>query len=170
MRPLLDALTNYGGLAAYGAYRAVEHNRQMWAWAFGATALLFNPFFPVRLDRKTWAVLDVGGAVLMCVSVVTDQAEVVRKRWNGKRIARADGRVATTVEPPTELDTRRGVPVIDAQVAAVFVCPNQRCGHRNRVPFEHLGGWSAAGSARTNLLSRMSLGTTNALDGQWLPT
>ena len=56
-------------VAGYGAYLASERRQQPWMWAFGATALLFNPFVPVHLDRATWAVLDVAAAVLMLWSL-----------------------------------------------------------------------------------------------------
>ena len=56
-------------VAGYGAYIASERKQQPWMWAFGATALLFNPFVPVRLDRATWAVLDVAAAALMLWSL-----------------------------------------------------------------------------------------------------
>ena len=58
-----------GLVAAYGVYLAVERQQQRWAWAFGATAFLFNPFLPVRLDRSTWAIVDVAAAILMLSSV-----------------------------------------------------------------------------------------------------
>jgi hypothetical protein len=56
-------------VAGYGAYLASERTQPPWAWAFGATALLFNPFLPVRLDRSTWALLDVAAALLMLSSL-----------------------------------------------------------------------------------------------------
>jgi len=56
-------------VAGYGAYVASERKQPTWMWAFGATAPLFNPFVPVRLDRGTWAVLDVAAAALMLWSL-----------------------------------------------------------------------------------------------------
>jgi hypothetical protein len=56
-------------VAGYGAHLASERKQQPWMWAFGTTALLFNPFVPVRLDRTTWAVFDVAAAVLMLWSI-----------------------------------------------------------------------------------------------------
>lgn len=56
-------------VAAYGAYLAVERQQRVWFWIFGVVALLFNPFLPIRLDRATWAVLDVAAALLILASL-----------------------------------------------------------------------------------------------------
>ena len=56
-------------VGGYGAFVASERKQQAWMWAFGVTALLFNPFVPVHLDRATWAVLDLTAGVLFLVSV-----------------------------------------------------------------------------------------------------
>ena len=56
-------------VGAYAAYVAAERRQHSWMWAFGVTALLFNPFLPVRLDRATWAVLDVAAGVLFLTSL-----------------------------------------------------------------------------------------------------
>jgi hypothetical protein len=56
-------------VAGYGAFLASERQHQRWMWALGLTALLFNPFVPVRLDRSTWAVLDVATGLLILASL-----------------------------------------------------------------------------------------------------
>ncbi len=45
---------------AYVAWLAYEERREKWIWAFGFVAVLFNPFFPIYLDRETWVVIDFG--------------------------------------------------------------------------------------------------------------
>jgi Family of unknown function (DUF6804) len=55
-------------VAAYVAYVGFESKKPTWAWVFGAVALLFNPFVPLRLDRWTWAALDVATALLIFCS------------------------------------------------------------------------------------------------------
>lgn len=84
-------------VAVHTAYVACERARtastqqwrgkqQRWMWAFGVTALLFNPFLPVRLDRGTWALLDVGAALLFVVSIADDARFKFRKhRQRAKR-------------------------------------------------------------------------------------
>jgi hypothetical protein len=52
-------------VCAYGTYVAVERRQRTWMWTFGVVALLFNPFLPIRLDRSTWAIVDVCVALLM---------------------------------------------------------------------------------------------------------
>jgi hypothetical protein len=41
-----------------------ENRGRGWAIPFGATTLIFNPLLPVHLDRETWALLNIGAAVL----------------------------------------------------------------------------------------------------------
>lgn len=43
---------------AYVAWMAYEGQKEKWVWVFGFVAVLFNPFFPVHLDRETWVVID----------------------------------------------------------------------------------------------------------------
>lgn len=43
---------------AYVAWMAYEGQKEKWVWVFGFVAVLFNPFFPVHLDRDTWVVID----------------------------------------------------------------------------------------------------------------
>lgn len=41
-----------------------------WSIAFGAAALLFNPFEPIHLSREVWAPIDVVVAVLFVANLV----------------------------------------------------------------------------------------------------
>lgn len=40
------------------AYSFYNSKQQGWALAFGAIAFLFNPIFPVFLNRSTWSGID----------------------------------------------------------------------------------------------------------------
>ena len=53
------------GVNAYGAYFAKEIDKIGWAWALGIIAVIFNPIFPIHLDRDTWVIIEVGVAVFM---------------------------------------------------------------------------------------------------------
>ena len=57
------------GVATHSAYQAVECHKNGWAWALGLVALVFNPIIPVHLGRDLWAVIDIGVATLLLVSV-----------------------------------------------------------------------------------------------------
>lgn len=51
---------------AYVAWMAHGGQKEKWIWIFGLVAVLFNPFFPVHLDRDTWVVIDsIVGAFLL---------------------------------------------------------------------------------------------------------
>ena len=43
---------------AYVAWMAYEEHKERWVWILGSIAVLFNPFFPVFLDRESWVVID----------------------------------------------------------------------------------------------------------------
>ena len=70
-------------VTARGAYLSYERARtastvawrtkqQRWMWAFGVTAVLFNPFLPVHLDRATWMFIDIGVALVLILDVRSD--------------------------------------------------------------------------------------------------
>jgi len=46
------------GSSAYLAYQEIKLRRHLWSWILGATAILFNPVFPIRFSRSTWRYYD----------------------------------------------------------------------------------------------------------------
>ncbi len=60
-------------VAAYGALTFLHVNKRGWVWTFSVVALLFNPIVPVRLDRQTWAAIDLGVGILMLVSIAAQR-------------------------------------------------------------------------------------------------
>lgn len=56
------------GTAAFGAFAAYVTDRGAWVIVLGLLALLFNPVFPVYLDRGTWAFMDIITAVALVIS------------------------------------------------------------------------------------------------------
>ena len=54
--------------AVYIAYTAFNSNKSGWGLVFAAIAILFNPIFPIYLDRGTWQLFDVVAAVVFSVS------------------------------------------------------------------------------------------------------
>lgn len=55
--------------SAYVAWMAYEAKKEKWVWIFGFLAVLFNPFFPIYLNRDLWSFIDVIVAVFMIISV-----------------------------------------------------------------------------------------------------
>ena len=43
---------------AYSAVTSSQMKRVSWLWIFAALAVLFNPIFPLGLDRTQWIVAD----------------------------------------------------------------------------------------------------------------
>jgi hypothetical protein len=43
---------------AYSAVISFQMKRVLWLWIFGVLAVLFNPIFPLGLDRSLWIVAD----------------------------------------------------------------------------------------------------------------
>jgi hypothetical protein len=54
---------------AYGTFLAVRFKQITWAWIFGIVAVLFNPIFPIHLEKSTWGIIDVVVALLLIVSI-----------------------------------------------------------------------------------------------------
>jgi len=47
------------GVFAYLAFQSFEQKKQGWVWILGITALIYNPFFRVHLNRELWSVVNV---------------------------------------------------------------------------------------------------------------
>jgi Family of unknown function (DUF6804)/DnaJ domain len=64
---------------AWSAFIAHEKNRQVWAWAFGAVAVLYNPIVLVYLNRSTWVNVNwftVGVIVVAAVAFLPRRAQI----------------------------------------------------------------------------------------------
>ena len=49
-------------IAAVNAYKFYEDNQMAWVLVFGIIALIWNPIFPIYMDKSAWMVLDIIGA------------------------------------------------------------------------------------------------------------
>ena len=49
-------------IAAVNAYKFYEDNQMAWVLVFGIIALIWNPIFPIYLDKSVWIILDFIGA------------------------------------------------------------------------------------------------------------
>lgn len=56
-------------IAVYLAFTSYSIKKVPWTWLFAFIALLFNPISPIRLDRQTWAYLDVATAIVFFISI-----------------------------------------------------------------------------------------------------
>jgi len=56
-------------VGAYSAYMAYQKNKEGWAWLFGLTAALFNPFIPAHLTKEIWMILNGLGAFIFFKSL-----------------------------------------------------------------------------------------------------
>jgi hypothetical protein len=59
------------GSSAYLAWGLGMLNKRLWLWVMGASAALFNPLIPVRLDRSVWQVIDFVAAVVFAISLLS---------------------------------------------------------------------------------------------------
>ena len=57
------------------AYQYYVKKQELWAVAFCALALLFQPFFKVALGRTMWNIVDVVVAILLIVIWYKDRKE-----------------------------------------------------------------------------------------------
>lgn len=59
------------GAGAFGAYKAFEKpETQVWAFALGGLAILFNPIIPIHLTREIWAPIDIAAAAVFGAAAV----------------------------------------------------------------------------------------------------
>jgi hypothetical protein len=58
------------GLSAVNAF---ENNKTGTAYAFGIVLLLFNPIFPIYLDKETWIPIDIAIGIFFGISGFTDK-------------------------------------------------------------------------------------------------
>jgi len=54
---------------SYGIYRANKIKNANWLWIFGIGAFIFNPLLPIHLSRQIWALIDVGMAIVLFISL-----------------------------------------------------------------------------------------------------
>ena len=54
----------------YLAYEQHKDNKEsLWVWVLGGIAVLFNPIFPIYLERETWVVVDLIVGIIFVLSV-----------------------------------------------------------------------------------------------------
>ena len=56
-------------VAVWGAVLAYRAEKRGWTWVMGILAVIFNPVFPVRLEREIWSIMDLGAAVVLVASL-----------------------------------------------------------------------------------------------------
>jgi hypothetical protein len=57
------------GAFVYLAAKANKLHKVGWAWTFGISAVVYNPFLPAHLSRDIWSAVNVASIILVAVSV-----------------------------------------------------------------------------------------------------
>ena len=57
------------GAAIFVLYIAHERGKSFWLLVMGAIALLFNPIFPVYLEKEVWVLIDLIVAGIFLISI-----------------------------------------------------------------------------------------------------
>jgi len=55
-------------VAAYLTFQSYSQQKEEWAWIMGGITVLFNPIFPIHLNRELWSVIDIIVAIVLIVS------------------------------------------------------------------------------------------------------
>ena len=71
-------------VSAFCAYMADTYDRSAWIWFFVVIAILFNPIWPIHLERETWQFIDVGVGIVMLISIFSLKPERLDKILKGK--------------------------------------------------------------------------------------
>ena len=56
------------GTGAFLAVISHKSENTAWAWTMGIVAFIFNPIFPIHLNKEIWIVIDIATAVIFIVS------------------------------------------------------------------------------------------------------
>ena len=74
-------LIRYVSMVSFGfmSYRYVKENKVTLAVAFGALALLFQPFFKIALGRTMWNIVDVLVAILLIVLWIRERNNTTKR-------------------------------------------------------------------------------------------
>ena len=83
------------GICAYLAVTAFQRGKLNWVWILGGLAVLYNPLFPVRLDREVW--FDVYVATIMLMGWMI---------WKYLRTNRLQETNASSNVEPTDIELR----------------------------------------------------------------
>lgn len=54
----------------YSGWLVSKMQQHNWSWIFFIVGILFNPIFPVYLDRSTWQIIDIIVAVIFIASLI----------------------------------------------------------------------------------------------------
>lgn len=57
------------GIFTFLSLRAAAQQRGAWAWALGLTAVLYNPFIPIHLNRDIWSVINLATVGIALASI-----------------------------------------------------------------------------------------------------
>jgi len=68
------------GVFCYLVFVAVVEKMTVWAWLFGITALIYNPFVVVHFTRNIWSVINV---ITIGVAIVSIAVFSSKKGKNG---------------------------------------------------------------------------------------
>jgi len=60
------------GTFAYLAFQFFKQKKQGWIWVLGITALFYNPFFPVHLNRELWSFVNIVTIIILIGSIVSE--------------------------------------------------------------------------------------------------
>lgn len=55
--------------AGFLTYLNFKNNNKLWMIIFGLTTILFNPVFPIYLNRSIWGVIDIVVGIIFLVSI-----------------------------------------------------------------------------------------------------
>lgn len=63
-------------VSVYVAYIFYKSKLTSWTFIFGAIAILFNPIFPVYMNKSSWVVIDFISSILFFISAYLNKNEI----------------------------------------------------------------------------------------------
>lgn len=56
-------------------FQALAQDKQGWAWTLGVTAVVYNPFIRVHLNREIWSAVNIATIIVALASIVVLKSE-----------------------------------------------------------------------------------------------
>jgi len=50
--------------------RIFKYKNDRWIWVFGTIALIYNPLFPIHLNRTVWSIINILTVIIYFVSII----------------------------------------------------------------------------------------------------
>lgn len=86
-------------IGCYLAYRAYEREKEVsfWVIAYGITAILFNPIFPIHMAKESWTAINLATGFFYLISLENGENMSELEKFQNENTSEKQTRVCSTV-------------------------------------------------------------------------